>query len=331
MTNLSQRSSGPTSAVVLLCLAWVVVPTVAHSYAAWADGCDNCHGDFNSGTYVSQTDAVSWGTDLMSGHLDFLGNQACSVCHQPPNGTPRSPVYIGISAGITGFSPVACLGCHGRAEDAKGAGACVAGSATTINTANCGSGAGLRKHHASAGETVCAICHTNDGTVLGESFQPAYYFTPDAAHLSKPIDACNAAAVPGNENKFGLAGLDNDGDLLYDSADPDCGDTDSDGIRNGSDNCTLLSNASQADSDGDGYGNRCDADLNNNGATNAQDTSMFRPRLGTTTVPPVYDKADFNANGVVNAQDTSIFRTLLGSPPGPSGLACAGTVPCPVP
>ena len=322
MINPFQRSSGATTAVALMLLAWVVVPTVAHGYAAWADGCNNCHGDFNNGTYVSKTDAVSWGTDLMSGHQTFIGssNTNCDICHQPPSGTPHSPVYIGISAGITGYSPISCLGCHGRLQDAKGAGACVVGSATTINPANCGSGAGLRKHHASAGETVCAVCHTKDGTVLGESIQPAYYFTPDAAHPSKPIDSCNAAAAPGNENKFGLAGLDNDGDLLYDGADPDCADTDSDGIRNGSDNCVLLSNASQCDSDGDGYGNRCDGDLNNNNFTNSQDYVLFRQQLGQPSIAPTYNKGDINCNTSVNAQDYVLFRVLLGSSPGPSGL-----------
>ncbi len=98
-------------------------------------------------------------------------------------------------------------------------------------------------------------------------------------------------------------------------------DTDADGAPNIADNCRLKANntgaAAQCDSDGDGIGNRCDGDLNNNGATNAQDTSMFRPRLGMAVPGPVFDKADFNCNGIVNAQDTSIFRTLLGAPPGP--------------
>ncbi len=98
-------------------------------------------------------------------------------------------------------------------------------------------------------------------------------------------------------------------------------DTDSDGVPDVVDNCRTIANnngaGAQADSDLDGFGNRCDGDLNNNGATNAQDTSMFRPRLGMAVPGPVFDKADFNANGIVNAQDTSIFRTLLGAPPGP--------------
>lgn len=47
------------------------------------------------------------------------------------------------------------------------------------------------------------------------------------------------------------------------------------GVPNPSDNCTLVANASQCDSDSDGYGNHCDGDLNNNTFTNAQDYIFF--------------------------------------------------------
>jgi hypothetical protein len=94
-------------------------------------------------------------------------------------------------------------------------------------------------------------------------------------------------------------------------------DTDGDGVPDSSDNCTLRSNANQCDSDADGYGNRCDGDLNNNLSTNAQDTTLFRQQLGQPSVAPTYNKADINCSGAVNAQDTTLFRGLLGSPPGP--------------
>ncbi|MEO7387248.1 MAG: Ig-like domain-containing protein, partial [Gammaproteobacteria bacterium] len=97
-------------------------------------------------------------------------------------------------------------------------------------------------------------------------------------------------------------------------------DTDSDGIADPEDNCTLLANPSQCDSDGDGYGNRCDGDLNNNGATNGQDTVLFRQQLGKLSVSPTYNPADMNCNGAVNGQDTTLYRQRLGAPPGPSGV-----------
>jgi hypothetical protein len=211
------------TAVLIAHLSWIARPTTAHAYATWSDGCANalCHGDFNSGTYASKHDGTSWGTDLMSGHIGFMGSSACNICHQPPLGTPRTPVYIGLSAGITNYPPIACLGCHGRAQDAQGSSACVEGDTTTIDPGNCGMGAGLRAHHAQAGIADCGDCHVSDGTPVGENVQPPYYFA-DVNRPNKPIDACNAAPTPGNENKFGTTGLDNDGDGLYDGADPDC-------------------------------------------------------------------------------------------------------------
>ena len=121
---------------------------------------------------------------------------------------------------------------------------------------------------------------------------------------------------------------DADGDGVPDASD-NCpavananqADTDGDLRGNACDNCRSLANntgaAAQCDSDNDGFGNRCDGDQNNNGSTNAQDTTLFRQQLGQPSVSPTYNKADLNCNGSVNAQDTTLFRTLLGSPPGP--------------
>jgi len=94
-------------------------------------------------------------------------------------------------------------------------------------------------------------------------------------------------------------------------------DTDGDGWVDSLDNCSTLANATQVDSDNDGFGNRCDADLNNNGATNAQDYVLFRGQLGQPSTPPTYNSGDLNANGAVNSQDYVLFRQLLGQPPGP--------------
>lgn len=89
-------------------------------------------------------------------------------------------------------------------------------------------------------------------------------------------------------------------------------DTDGDGFVDYLDNCPIAYNPSQVDSDGDGVGNLCDGDLNNDGVVNAQDYVLFRLQLGQPSNPPLYNKADFNANGAVNAQDVILFRKLLG-------------------
>ncbi len=108
-------------------------------------------------------------------------------------------------------------------------------------------------------------------------------------------------------------------------------DTDGDGIADSADNCTLVANPSQCDSDGDGFGNHCDGDFGNpapgNGATNSQDYVLFLAQLAQPSVGPVFNEADINCNGVVNSQDSVLFRALLGSPPGPSGVGPPGGNP----
>ncbi|MEO7387382.1 MAG: thrombospondin type 3 repeat-containing protein [Gammaproteobacteria bacterium] len=93
-------------------------------------------------------------------------------------------------------------------------------------------------------------------------------------------------------------------------------DTDGDTVPDPIDNCPLVPNPTQCDSDNDGFGNHCDGDLNNNGFTNAQDTTLFRAQLGLPSNPPLYNQADLNCNGFVNSQDTTLFRQRLGKPSG---------------
>ena len=67
-------------------------------------------------------------------------------------------------------------------------------------------------------------------------------------------------------------------------------DFDGDGIADGTDNCRLIPNGplipdagghSQLDSDGDGYGNICDADLNSSGLVTSGDYTILRNALNT--------------------------------------------------
>jgi hypothetical protein len=92
-------------------------------------------------------------------------------------------------------------------------------------------------------------------------------------------------------------------------------DPDGDGISADVDNCQMVANANQRDTDGDGYGNPCDGDFNNDGRVNFTDLGIFRSRFGTTN-----PDADLDGNGGVNFTDLGRFRSLFGAPPGPSGL-----------
>ncbi len=91
--------------------------------------------------------------------------------------------------------------------------------------------------------------------------------------------------------------------------------SDADTVQDHRDNCLLVTNANQRDTNGDGFGNICDADLNNDLTVNMSDFSMFRSAFGTAN-----PDADFNGDGQVNMSDFSLFRSAFGSAPGPSGV-----------
>lgn len=195
---------------VVAIFAWATRLDAYPTYSQNGDAtyCRKCHGIFDDGKYMSQHDGTAWNTDPMSGHISMVSNQGCLACHQSSN---YFSVSIGKSTGAAGLSPTGCVGCHGRDQDAG------------HDAASAGRGAGLRQHHFRAGITVCADCHTDADpsryTTVAENVAPANYFVPDAAHPSKPTDPCNAN---GSESKFGSTGVDNDGNGLYDLADPAC-------------------------------------------------------------------------------------------------------------
>ncbi|MFK8015838.1 MAG: putative collagen-binding domain-containing protein, partial [Gammaproteobacteria bacterium] len=89
-------------------------------------------------------------------------------------------------------------------------------------------------------------------------------------------------------------------------------DSDGDGVDNVSDNCVNLANADQRDTDNDGFGNRCDADFNNDLFVNAEDLGTMRANFFATGDLDT----DLNGDGVVNGVDLGILRTLFLLPPG---------------
>jgi len=93
-------------------------------------------------------------------------------------------------------------------------------------------------------------------------------------------------------------------------------DSDGDGFFDDADNCIYIANEDQHDSDGDAYGDACDADYNNDGMTDWVDGITFAGYLDTKNI-----HGDFNADGVSNGEDYDHLMTkLMDKPPGPSGL-----------
>ncbi|MCH2169741.1 hypothetical protein MK489_03065 [Myxococcota bacterium] len=111
-------------------------------------------------------------------------------------------------------------------------------------------------------------------------------------------------------------------------------DTDGDGVCDAFDNCLVVANPAQVDTDADGFGNRCDADYDNNGAIGSADFMTFRAAFGSSVGNPRYDpQVEVDGNGVIGSAEFATFRSLfITGVPGPSGLSCATlppSAPCP--
>ncbi|MEM7083100.1 MAG: thrombospondin type 3 repeat-containing protein [Pseudomonadota bacterium] len=95
-------------------------------------------------------------------------------------------------------------------------------------------------------------------------------------------------------------------------------DTDGDGVDDSLDNCTLVANPDQRDSNGDGYGNICDPDFDNNGVVNFLDISGWVPFFNTACGDV---DQDINGDGGCNFGDFAVITQFFNQPPGPSALA----------
>ena len=98
-------------------------------------------------------------------------------------------------------------------------------------------------------------------------------------------------------------------------------DADADGVPDSIDDCTLVpngpgQNGGQRDTDGDGFGNACDPDLNEDGVVNARDLAQLKALFFKHDA-----NADLDGDGVVNAKDLARLKSYFFKPPGPSGVA----------
>ncbi|MEM9057885.1 MAG: hypothetical protein AAGD86_10430, partial [Pseudomonadota bacterium] len=138
-------------------------------------------------------------------------------------------------------------------------------------------------------------------------------------------------------------GFGGNGSLLYAQADEivlsfeDCIDEfDGDKLENCNDNCIDVVNNLQRDTDNDGYGNACDADISgipgdgqglgngNDCSVNFLDLATLKDGFFTTTADTKWNPdADFNGDDRVNFEDLGLMKSQFFSTPGPSGVTGA--------
>ncbi|HSC75195.1 MAG TPA: thrombospondin type 3 repeat-containing protein [Pseudomonadales bacterium] len=88
---------------------------------------------------------------------------------------------------------------------------------------------------------------------------------------------------------------DTDADGLGDACDTESNDMDGDGVDISTDNCPLVSNADQLNTDGDAQGNACDTDDDNDGVADVSDAFPF----------DATESADTDGDGIGNNADTT--------------------------
>ena len=99
-------------------------------------------------------------------------------------------------------------------------------------------------------------------------------------------------------------------------------DMDGDGVADDMDNCTLVANPTQLDSNGDGFGNICDPDLDNNGSVAFADYVVLTTAFLSVPGDPNWNPdADLNGDNSISFSDIALFPPYFLGPPGPSGVA----------
>jgi hypothetical protein len=167
----------------------------------------------------------------------------------------------------------------------------------------------------------------NDQDILAARFDASGnpVWSPAQLAVATTPSGKSRPGVAGGDNPFAvLAWSDNragNDDIFVQNANADgtlgssAIDSDADGVPDDADNCVAAANANQRDTDGDGFGNLCDADLNQDCIVNATDLGAFKTVFFSSDAD-----ADFDGNGTVNAGDLGILRLGFFLPPGPSGL-----------
>ena len=104
-----------------------------------------------------------------------------------------------------------------------------------------------------------------------------------------------------------------------------CPDQDSDTICDPDDNCLTDPNPSQNDTTGDGYGNVCDQDWDNNGGVGGTDLGRWKLHFAHSNIEADDREIDCSEppNQTVGGVELGCWKVAFAKPIGPSGKACA--------
>jgi len=146
---------------------------------------------------------------------------------------------------------------------------------------------------------------TQTGSTYGDWVEGYVKFqSPAAQYDSIIVDADGDGIADDSDNCPSVSNADqadNDGDGAGNACDATPnGDDDGDGVDNLSDNCPSVSNADQADNDGDGAGNACDATPN--GDDDGDGVDNLSDNCPSVSNP---DQADNDGDGAGNACDAT--------------------------
>lgn len=130
----------------------------------------------------------------------------------------------------------------------------------------------------------------------------------DSIWIWDPLTDENAEPILATYGSFG----DPDGDGILNDGDGNgiVGDTPCSGgnTTNCDDNCYQTVNPNQEDTDSDGYGNACDADLDNDGFVGPNDSTLFGQAWWSSPGDPNWNpNADFDSDGFVGPNDSTIL------------------------